>query len=223
MAAPATRLQIPENGSVFQRAAKRGFDLVVAAGGLLACAAPMLLVAAVIKSTSRGPVFFLQERVGLRGRRFRILKFRTMVVDAPRLGPRITAAGDPRVTPIGALLRKTKFDEVPQLVNVVLGDMSLVGPRPEVADYVEIYPVEYREILSVRPGLTDPASIRFRDEEAVLSRYADREKAYREVLLPLKLDLARRYIRERTFWGDLAILGKTLVAIVRRSAASPDL
>jgi lipopolysaccharide/colanic/teichoic acid biosynthesis glycosyltransferase len=208
---------------VLQRALKRGFDLAAASCGLLACAAPMLLVAVVIKSTSRGPVFFLQERVGLRGRRFRILKFRTMVADAALWGPRITVAGDPRVTPIGALLRKTKFDEVPQLVNVVLGDMSLVGPRPELPEYVEIYPAEYEEILSVRPGLTDPASIRFRNEESVLGRYADREKAYREVLLPLKLELARRYIRERTFSGDLAILGKTLVAIVRRSATSADL
>lgn len=198
-----------------QRVLKRGLDLAVTTVALGLGAPLLLLIAGAIKLTSPGQVLFLQERVGRGGRRFRIWKFRTMVDGAPSQGPAITASGDPRVTRLGYWLRRSKLDELPQLVNVWLGHMSLVGPRPEVPRYVESYSAEDRTVLSVRPGITDLASIVFRDEESVLAKYADREQAYLEVLLPHKLALGRKYLRQQSFTGDIVLLLRTLLVVVR--------
>src|SRR5713101_5689786 len=145
-----------------RRALKRTLDLAVSSVMLGVLALPMCLIALAIRATSKGPALFRQERVGRGGRPFKILKFRTMIEDAAKLGPLLTAANDPRRTPLGRVLRRIKFDELPQFINVLVGDMSLVGPRPEVAEYVERYTSENRAILSVRPGITDPASIAYR-------------------------------------------------------------
>jgi lipopolysaccharide/colanic/teichoic acid biosynthesis glycosyltransferase len=166
-----------------------------------------------VRATSPGPALFLQQRIGRGGRLFRIWKFRTMVVDATARGRAITAAGDPRVTRLGRFLRRTKLDELPQLVNVWLGDMSLVGPRPEVPCYLRRYTPDDQVVLSVRPGITDPASIRFRDEEALLAGFADPERAYAELFLPLKLSMAREYVRSRSFAGDLKLIVQTLARL----------
>jgi lipopolysaccharide/colanic/teichoic acid biosynthesis glycosyltransferase len=194
-----------------QALAKRAFDLISSTVALVLLAVPLLLVALAVRLGSPGPALFRQVRIGRDGRPFRIWKLRTMVCDAD--GPRVTAAGDARVTPLGRLLRRFKLDELPQLVNVWLGDMSVVGPRPEVPRYVAGYTVEQREVLRVRPGITDPASLQFRDEEAVLARFADRERAYLEVLLPFKLDLAREYLREQSFGRDLQLIFRTLARL----------
>jgi lipopolysaccharide/colanic/teichoic acid biosynthesis glycosyltransferase len=192
---------------------KRAFDLVVAALALAVLALPLLAVAALVRLTSPGPALFRQERVGRGGRLFRIWKLRTMVHAASARGPLVTSAGDARVTPLGRLLRRFKVDELPQLVNVLVGDMSFVGPRPEVPRYVARYSPDDRRVLAVRPGITDPASIHLRDEEALLGRFADRERAYVEVLLPLKLDLQLGYLARQTFVRDVAVILRTLARL----------
>ena len=154
---------------------KRVFDIVVAGTGLIVLAPVMLAAALLVKWTSPGPILFRQERIGRRFRPFCIYKFRTMVQEAHRQGGPITFGADPRITRIGRLLRSTKLDELPQLINVLKGDMSLVGPRPEVHQYVDMFRQDYQEILEVRPGITDLASIAYRDEAAVLGRAADPE------------------------------------------------
>jgi len=196
---------------------KRVFDLLVALGGLLVFAAPMLAIALWIRLDSPGPVFFRQERVGRGGRPFRIHKFRTMVVDAPARGPAITVGADPRITRAGTWLRRSKLDELPQLLDVLAGDMSIVGPRPELAQYVALYPAALRaQVLSVRPGITDPVSLDFADEGALLARAADPEREYREVVLPAKLEAAVAYAARATLWSDLAVMGRTLALLARR-------
>ncbi len=199
-----------------RRAAKRAFDFAAASLGLAVAGVPLLALAGLVRATSRGPALFRQERIGRGGRPFRIYKLRTMVDGAAARGPQVTSAGDPRVTRLGRILRATKLDELPQLINVWLGDMSLVGPRPEVPRYVAQYRPEEREVLAVRPGITDPASIAFRDEEAVLARFPDRERAYVEVLMPQKLALNRAYIATQSLGGDLALIAKTLAAVVAK-------
>ncbi len=200
---------------------KRAFDIAASALGLVLLA-PLLLVAAVcVKLDSPGPAIYRQERVGRGGRRFRIHKFRTMrVADAASAGSGITVGADPRITRVGAFLRRTKLDELPQLVDVLAGDMSLVGPRPELPAYVAGYPADVRaKVLSVRPGITDLASLRFRDESALLARSPDPEREYRQVVLPAKLELACEYVDTATFAGDLRLIGltlRTLVASPRR-------
>lgn len=189
---------------------KRAFDAVAAALGLLLLSPFFLLAALAIKLTSRGPVFFRQERVGKDFRTFRIYKFRTMVVDAPRLGGQITAGNDPRITGIGRILRKTKLDELPQLINVLRGDMSLVGPRPEVPRYVELFRDDYRVVLKVRPGITDLASLKYRDESEILGRSANPDETYLREILPDKIALAKEYIENRSFWYDLGLILRTL-------------
>jgi lipopolysaccharide/colanic/teichoic acid biosynthesis glycosyltransferase len=191
------------------RASKRAFDIGAAGLGLL-LASPVLAAAALaVKLDSSGPVFFRQQRLGRDFRPFWIYKLRTMVVDAERHG-QLTAAVDPRVTRVGRWLRKTKLDELPQLWNVLVGDMSLVGPRPEVPKYVEMFRDDYRVVLSVRPGLTDPASVKYRDEAALLADSPDPEREYVEHILPDKIALAREYIARSTFASDLAVLARTL-------------
>jgi lipopolysaccharide/colanic/teichoic acid biosynthesis glycosyltransferase len=195
---------------------KRVFDLMASAAGLLLLAPLLLGIALWIRLDSPGPALFLQERIGRAGRPFRICKFRTMVADAPGRGLQITAGRDPRITRAGAFLRRTKLDELPQLVNVLSGDMSLVGPRPEVPRYVALYPPATRaRVLSVRPGLTDEAAIEYADEAALLAASADPEKTYVEDILPRKLALYEEYVDTRSFAGDLGLIFRTLRRIWR--------
>jgi lipopolysaccharide/colanic/teichoic acid biosynthesis glycosyltransferase len=198
-----------------QRILKRGLDLAISSIALTISAPLLLVIGVAIRLTSAGPVLFRQERIGRGGRSFRIWKFRTMVEGAPDQGPAITARGDPRVTRLGLWLRRTKLDELPQLINVWLGDMSLVGPRPEVPRYVEGYSAEDRKVLAVRPGITDLASIAFRDEEAVLAQFPDREQAYVELLLPRKLALGREYVRQQSLAVDVTLLLRTVAVVLR--------
>ncbi len=190
---------------------KRFFDVVVSLAGLIVLSPLLAIVAVLIKCTSTGPVLFRQERVGRRFQPFRINKFRTMVADAARHGPQITSGADPRITRVGRLLRKSKIDELPQLINVLVGDMSFVGPRPELAKYVAMFRGDYEEILSVRPGITDLASLKYRDEAALLGQAADPEAAYVSRILPDKIALAKEYIRRRSFWFDVSLIVKTVL------------
>jgi lipopolysaccharide/colanic/teichoic acid biosynthesis glycosyltransferase len=196
--------------------AKRWFDWLASGIGLVLLA-PLLLVLAVwIKLDSSGPVFFRQERVGRGGKLFRIHKFRTMVTDAERRGLQITVGADARVTRVGQWLRKYKLDELPQLLDVWLGHMSLVGPRPEVPRYVACYPAKVRDVvLSVRPGITDRASIEFKDENLILGRAADPDKAYVEEVLPIKLKYYVEYIETNSLLGDVYLIIRTFAALIR--------
>ena len=197
--------------------AKRLFDLVAAVLGLALLVLPGALVALAIKLDSRGPVFFRQERVGRFGRLFRIHKFRTMRIDAERLGGPLTVGEDARVTRVGALLRAHRLDELPQLIDVLAGRMSLVGPRPEVPRYVALYPAGLREqVLAVRPGITDPASLAFRAEASQLAAAADPEREYVEVILPRKLALAADYAAHANLWTDLGIVARSLGVLLTR-------
>jgi lipopolysaccharide/colanic/teichoic acid biosynthesis glycosyltransferase len=200
---------------------KRLFDLIAGLGGLALLSPFLIAIAIWIKLDSQGPVYFRQERVGRYGRSFRIHKFRTMVSDAERRGGQLTVGSDPRITKSGELLRRYKLDELPQLIDVVLGHMSLVGPRPEVPKYVALYPSNVRDlVLSVRPGITDPASIEFRDENTLLGVSTDPEQTYVQKVLPVKLAHYQRYVESRTFWGDILIIVRTIVAIVGGGAPS---
>lgn len=194
--------------------AKRLFDLACSLIGL-ACLAPLLAAIAVwIKFDSPGPVFFRQVRVGQFGKPFRIFKFRTMCVNAEAQGGQITVGEDPRITRSGKFLRKYKLDELPQLLNVFKGEMSLVGPRPEVPRYVEFYPKGLREIiLSAKPGITDFASIAYKDENAVLGQANTPERTYIDEVLPIKLRYYERYVRNRSMWIDIYLIIRTLRAI----------
>lgn len=194
--------------------AKRLFDLLAASLALLLLAPWMALIGLAIKLDSKGPVFFRQERVGRGGVPFRIHKFRTMRADAGKGGRQITVGADPRITRVGVFLRRSKLDELPQLIDVLTGSMSLVGPRPEVPRYVAHYPPALRaKVLSVRPGITDPTSIAYRDESSLLARAADPEREYVEVVLPAKLRGAARYVDERSFVGDLRVMAQTVRAL----------
>jgi lipopolysaccharide/colanic/teichoic acid biosynthesis glycosyltransferase len=198
--------------------AKRVMDLLLAGLGLVLLSPLLLVLAAWIKLDSPGPVFYRQVRVGRHGVPFRIHKLRTMahrpeVDDAVQ----ITVGADPRITRAGAVLRRHKLDELAQLIDVVRGSMSLVGPRPEVPRYVALYPPALREkVLSVRPGLTDPASIQYRDENAMLARAADPEREYVHVVLPAKLKLAARYVDDASLALDLRVLWRTLKIVMPR-------
>ena len=190
---------------------KRAFDLLVSALALVLLAPLLLAIAAWVRLDSPGPVFFRQQRVGRHGVPFRIHKFRTMVVDAAERGPSLTVGADARITRVGRLLRTRRLDELPQLIDVLKGDMSLVGPRPELPRYVERYPEALRvRVLAVRPGLTDPASIAFLDEAEHLARAADPEREYVEVLLPIKLQAAADYAERASLGSDLRVLFGTL-------------
>ena len=197
--------------------AKRLFDLAVSAAGLIVLSPVLLALAALIKLDDGGPVFYRGVRIGRHGRPFRVVKFRTMRVDAEAVGGPSTAADDARITRLGRWLRQAKLDEIPELVNVFLGDMSLVGPRPEVDKYVRLMNEEERTVLSVRPGLTDWATLWNSDEGAVLAGSADPEKTYLDLIRPEKIRLQLEYVRSRSFWTDLVILAQTVVAIVLRT------
>lgn len=195
---------------------KRAFDVLASALGLALLWLPGLVVAALIRWDSPGPVFFRQERVGRFGRPFCIHKFRTMRVDAEQAG-QLTVGADARITRIGAFLRAHRLDELPQLIDVFRGEMSLVGPRPEVPRYVAHYPAALRDVvLSVRPGITDPASLRFRNESEQLAAAADPEREYIEVILPAKLACAADYAQHASFVTDVGVLLRTLKVLVTR-------
>ena len=195
---------------------RRAFDAAAAALGLLLLSPVLAVVAAAIKLDDGGPVFYGQHRLGRGLRRFRLWKFRTMVPNADRLGGAITINRDPRVTRVGAILRKYKVDELPQLWNVLKGDLALVGPRPELEPYVRMYAAEYRELLRHRPGITDPASLAYRNESELLAS-ADAEELYARKVLPDKLRLSLEYARRRSFYSDLHLILRTVLSIVRRS------
>jgi lipopolysaccharide/colanic/teichoic acid biosynthesis glycosyltransferase len=200
--------------------AKRLFDVVAAALGLLLLSPLMLVVALWIKLDSPGPVFFRQQRVGRHGVPFRIHKFRSMVADAPARGSALTVAADPRITRAGSWLRHTRFGKLPQLIDVLAGHMSLVGPRPEVPEYVALYPAALREqALAVRPGITSPASLLFIDESAQLARAADPQREYVEVILPRKLQCAVDYAQSADLRSDLCVLVRTVRLLWARGGA----
>jgi lipopolysaccharide/colanic/teichoic acid biosynthesis glycosyltransferase len=201
--------------SLAHRAAKRSLDVVAAGLGLIATSPVLLVTALPVRLDSSGPILFKQQRVGRDFVPFSIYKYRTMVVDAEKVGLQITSGRDPRVTRVGRLLRWSKVDELPQLINVLVGDMSLVGPRPEVPKYVELFHDDYRQVLAVRPGITDPASIKYRDEAEQLAGATNSEQTYVDVILPDKIALARQYIAEATFLGDVGILLRTALRIAR--------
>lgn len=193
---------------------KRLFDMIASGLGLLMFSPLFLVLAVWIKMDSSGPVFYRQVRVGLYNRDFRIFKFRSMRVGADK-GSLVTIGGrDPRVTRSGYYIRKFKLDELPQLINVIIGDMSLVGPRPEVRHYVDYWTPEQMHVLDVRPGITDPASIKFRNENELMERAEDPEKYYIEVIMQEKINLYLEYVNHHSFLGDIGLIFKTFVAIV---------
>ena len=195
--------------------AKRVFDLICTIPGLIILAPIFLLIAICIKLTDRGPVFFAQERIGYKGEPFRILKFRTMVVDADKKGGQLTVGKDPRITRIGSLLRKTKLDELPQLVNVLKGEMSLVGPRPEVPKYVNLYTAVQRKVLYLMPGITDPASIAFRNENAILAHANDPDSVYINEIMPQKIHLNLEYAKTSSLLTDLTTIFRTIFKLFK--------
>jgi lipopolysaccharide/colanic/teichoic acid biosynthesis glycosyltransferase len=192
------------------RPGKRLFDLIVSAIGLGLCTPFLPLIALAVRLDSNGPVFFSQERIGTGFRPFRVLKLRTMTDRVS--GVAITCGDDPRITRVGRVIRRFKLDEVPQLWNVFRGDMSMVGPRPEVREHVALYVEDYKLVLSVRPGITDPASIAYRSEAELLGMAKDPEAYYRRVVLPHKIRMSREYLIKANLRTDLAVLVRTLVA-----------
>ena len=197
-----------------QCAAKRAMDILVSGAALLLLWPILLIIALAVKLDSPGPVFYRQERIGLNGKPFRIFKFRSMVADADRHGLQITVGRDSRITRVGAVLRKTKLDELAQLLNVFTGEMSFVGPRPEVKRYVDLYTPYQRQVLLVRPGITDYASIAYRNENDLLSGAADPEKMYIEEIMPAKLELNMKYLREISPVTDLRLIFRTIAAVI---------
>jgi lipopolysaccharide/colanic/teichoic acid biosynthesis glycosyltransferase len=194
---------------------KRLFDLFFSLTGMFLLAPVFLLISLWIMIDSEGPVFFRQSRVGRFGKLFNIYKFRTMCQDAEAKGRQITVRDDPRITRSGRFLRRFKLDELPQLINVVKGEMSLVGPRPEVPRYVKLYPEHLRQkILSVSPGITDFASIEYKNENDILSEAEDPDRAYIEQVMPVKLKYYERYVSERSLWGDFKLILVTVKAIL---------
>jgi len=194
---------------------KRLFDIISSLVGLIFISPIFLVVPILIKSDSKGPVFFKQWRIGKDGKQFKIYKFRTMVQDADKLGSLITAENDQRITGIGKLLRRYEIDELPTLINVLKGDMSIVGPRPEVPKYLHHYDRKYREILSVRPGITDLGTLSFRDEAKYLDAQ-NYEDTYETEILPQKLDLYLEYVHHKSFLFDLRIILKTIALISKQ-------
>ncbi len=195
---------------------KRLFDLVASLGALLVLFPLLLLIALAVMLGSPGGAFFRQARVGLHGREFRLLKFRTMRPGSEAAGQLTVGGRDPRITGVGYFLRRTKLDELPQLWNILVGEMSIVGPRPEVPRYVALYSEAQRQVLTVRPGLTSLASIAYIDENEVLGRAAEPERAYIEEVMPAKLALDLRYVRERGLLLDLRIMLATALRLLRR-------
>ena len=194
---------------------KRSIDIVVSAAGLLLLAPVYAVLALAVKLTSPGPVFFRQDRLGLHGRRFRIWKFRSMVRDADRLGGRLTVGGDVRITPFGRFLRRYKLDELPQLINVLRGEMTMVGPRPEVPEYADMFPQSYRRILQAKPGITHSATLFFRNEERLLGRVEDPRTFYVERVMPYKMMLYVEEMQRQNVLRDVLTVIDTILRITR--------
>ena len=206
---------VPDSaGRVGSNGGKRWLDVVASLAALLLLSPVFLLVAIAIKLDSAGPVFYRTVRVGKDGRPFRVYKFRSMVNDADRDGPGITTADDERITKLGRRLRTTKMDELPQLINVFRGDMSLVGPRPEDPRYVALYNREQLRVLAVRPGITSAASLHYRHEEELLAG-PDWEQVYIQEVIPHKLQMELDYLEQRTLWTDLSVLFETMMTLLR--------
>ncbi|MDI6716567.1 MAG: sugar transferase [Actinomycetota bacterium] len=203
------------------------FDIISSLIVLIIISPLLLAIALLIKLSDKGPIFFSQRRIGQSFKPFNLLKFRTMVVNADKMGPSITSKDDPRITKMGRLLRKAKLDEFPQLLNVLKGDMSLVGPRPEVERYVRIFRNDYEDILKVKPGITDYAAIEFRDEEAVLRRYDNPEEAYVNEVLPKKISFYKKYICEVSFFTDIKLIfitfNKVITGVAERTASGSNI
>ncbi|SNR74531.1 Sugar transferase involved in LPS biosynthesis (colanic, teichoic acid) [Lutibacter agarilyticus] len=193
---------------------KRTFDVLLAFFGLIVIAPLLLVIGILIKLTSKGPVFYRQVRVGKNNKDFKIFKFRTMRVDADKLGLLTIGGNDPRVTKIGYYLRKYKLDELSQLINVLIGDMSFVGPRPEVRKYVDLYNKEQLKVLVVKPGITDLASIEFRNENEILSSQENPNSYYINVIMPKKLQINLDYLKQRTLMKDIGVIFKTFLVII---------
>ena len=194
---------------------KRVLDILVAVTLLVVLFPVLLVISTLIKIDSKGPVFFRQQRIGQFGKPFRIIKFRSMTAAPQAEKGRFDAGSEVRVTRIGRILRKSKLDEIPQLLNVLKGEMSLVGPRPEVEKWVNAYPQRWRCIHTAKPGITDPASIEFRNEEELLKASTDPEQTYRDEILLQKLALYEQYIQNRSFWVDLKLLFQTFAKVTR--------
>jgi lipopolysaccharide/colanic/teichoic acid biosynthesis glycosyltransferase len=193
---------------------KRVFDVVFSLVGLIFLGPLLILIAFLMKLTTIGPIIYKQVRVGKDNNDFLIFKFRTMVVDADKVGLLTVGGRDPRITKLGYYLRKYKLDELPQLANVVIGDMSFVGPRPEVRKYVDLYNDKQMQVLKVRPGITDLASIAFRNENELLSTQEDPDSYYIEVIMPKKLEINISYIKESSLFKDIGVIIKTILAII---------
>jgi len=193
---------------------KRLFDIIFSCFGLIVTSPLIILSAILIKIDSKGPVFYRGLRVGRFGKPFKMYKFRTMVVNADKIGGPSTSDDDPRLTKVGKFIRKYKLDELPQLINVFKGEMSIVGPRPEVPSEVETYNEEEKKILNVKPGITDYASLTFHNEGEILRGSADPHQTYKEKIRPEKLRLALKYVEEHSFWIDLKIIFKTFKALI---------
>ena len=194
-------------------ACKRAFDILCSFLGLTVLSPVLLVVSVLVAVTSPGGVFFRQERIGKDGRPFRIFKFRSMRKD--NAGLKITTGNDSRITPVGRCLRKSKIDELPQLINVLVGDMSFVGPRPEVADYVNLYTPYQRQVLLVRPGITGLASIRFRNENDLLTASDDPNRTYVEQIMPRKIDLDLEYIPHASVFYDIKLIFQTFAVVIK--------
>jgi lipopolysaccharide/colanic/teichoic acid biosynthesis glycosyltransferase len=201
---------------------KRAFDLVAAVLGLIVLSPVLLLAGLLVKLDSPGPAFYKGDRIGKDGVPFKMYKFRTMVVNADQMGSALTHGGDPRVTRVGRILRKWKIDEIPQLINVVRGEMSLVGPRPESPGYVQHYTPEQRQVLQVRPGITGLTQVKFRHEETLLSRYANREEAYITTIMPQKLALDLAYVESHALLSDLNLILQTFLALFMADENTED-
>jgi lipopolysaccharide/colanic/teichoic acid biosynthesis glycosyltransferase len=207
--------------TLYTRYGKRLIDIVLSACGLVILLPLFACCAAMVKCNARGPVLYRQSRVGLNGRAFKILKFRSMRVDSDRNGLKLTVENDKRITSAGKILRKTKLDELPQLLNVLKGDMSLVGPRPEVLKYVNAYNADQLQVLTVKPGITDPASIIYRHEESLLAAQPDPESFYVHVHLPAKLQVNLSYLPNISFTNDLRIILQTVKAVMQFGPKHP--
>jgi lipopolysaccharide/colanic/teichoic acid biosynthesis glycosyltransferase len=203
-----------EQNRISAQMLKRGFDLVVAVSALLLASPLMLLLAILVRLDSPGPAIFRQTRVGRRFREFRLLKFRSMING--NVGAQITCGQEARITRVGAIIRKLKLDELPQMWNVFCGDMSFVGPRPEVPTFVAQFRSDYEEILKVRPGITDPASIRYRSESEILSNNPDPIRYYTEVILPDKIRISKEYVRSANIRKDISVIFQTIATLMQR-------
>jgi lipopolysaccharide/colanic/teichoic acid biosynthesis glycosyltransferase len=200
----------------YGRYGKRVFDLILSIPSIIILSPVFLISAVLIKIETPGPVSFNQERIGREGRPFSLYKFRTMVKNAPSIGPSVTPANDPRITRAGRLLRKFKVDEMLQIFNILKGDMSVIGPRPELRKYVDEFKDDYREILRIKPGMTDYALIAFRNEEEILSKFDNVEEGYVKEIMPEKIKLYRKYLNEMSLRTDIRIFFGTIMEILRR-------